>query len=501
MSLAEVSALSKQRPLQSRFVDASSRPTDQLPRKQPVSRAVQRRGQSSDIHLEIHDVQRDRTALEQLAIWCECFSPIVGVENNESPQSLLLDITGLGRLFGSEEQLAGKVCRAFHQRGYQVRVAIADTVGTAWAVARYGEVQATEGGKSNEEGAPPIIIPPGKCPEALGPLPIECLRIPDDTVHLLQQLGVECVDQLLALPRAGLSSRFGATLIDRVDQALGEKCEVIVAHRPPPEFETCWSLEHPTDRRSELEVMLTHLVGHLSQLLSAQDHGAVQVECRFDCVGRRPVRMQVGLFQPTSNPQHLNDLLRMQLETVKLSKPVNGMHLRALTTVRVSGKQHELWDDPFQAATRELAALIDRLSSRLGQDHVLRIQPQADALPERAYREIPLTSAWHDRRSSSRQPSKPPSFTPLQRPLWLQDPPLPLQMVSVAADGPPIFFHYQNHKHDIVRHWGPERIETAWWRGRCVRRDYYRVETSTGSRFWLFRRLMDGQWFLHGCFE
>ena len=71
----------------------------------------------------------------------------------------------------------------------------------------------------------------------------------------------------------------------------------------------------------------------------------------------------------------------------------------------------------------------------------------------------------------------------------------------MLPDGPPVRFTLQSRQYHIVRHWGPERIETGWWRGRCVRRDYYRVETDTGHRFWLFRRLDDGVWFLHGEFE
>jgi protein ImuB len=71
----------------------------------------------------------------------------------------------------------------------------------------------------------------------------------------------------------------------------------------------------------------------------------------------------------------------------------------------------------------------------------------------------------------------------------------------VAPDGPPVSFHTKAHRHEVARSWGPERIETGWWRGRPVRRDYYRVETTTGRRYWLFRQLDDGRWYLHGTFE
>jgi protein ImuB len=52
----------------------------------------------------------------------------------------------------------------------------------------------------------------------------------------------------------------------------------------------------------------------------------------------------------------------------------------------------------------------------------------------------------------------------------------------------------------ISRSWGPERIQTGWWRGAYIRRDYYRVETDGGERFWLFRAA-GGKWLLHGVFD
>jgi hypothetical protein len=65
---------------------------------------------------------------------------------------------------------------------------------------------------------------------------------------------------------------------------------------------------------------------------------------------------------------------------------------------------------------------------------------------------------------------------------------------------PPVRFRLGDRMHRIVQAHGPERIETAWWRGPSVRRDYYVVETESGERFWVFRRLRDGGWFFHGMF-
>jgi protein ImuB len=90
---------------------------------------------------------------------------------------------------------------------------------------------------------------------------------------------------------------------------------------------------------------------------------------------------------------------------------------------------------------------------------------------------------------------------PLSRPLRLFPQPFALDVVSVVPDGPPLVFTWGGMERRIERTWGPERIQTGWWRARGVGRDYYRVETSLGHRFWLFRQLADGRWFLHGVFE
>ena len=75
-----------------------------------------------------------------------------------------------------------------------------------------------------------------------------------------------------------------------------------------------------------------------------------------------------------------------------------------------------------------------------------------------------------------------------------------LEVVCVAPDGPPQFVWLANRRERIVHCAGPERIETLWWRGPSVRRDYYRIALASGNHLWIFRRLSDGCWFLHGTF-
>jgi protein ImuB len=78
------------------------------------------------------------------------------------------------------------------------------------------------------------------------------------------------------------------------------------------------------------------------------------------------------------------------------------------------------------------------------------------------------------------------------RPLWmLADPQRLADRAGVPLhDGIPL---------DLAS--GPERIETGWWDGRDVRRDYYVAATRHGARLWVYReRPRDGGWWLHGVF-
>jgi protein ImuB len=476
------------------------------------------------LFLAAYDPQADREALEKLAQWCERFSPLAGLEMVEQryaagtgsaknkaaePQCLLLDVTSLGPLFGGEQALADKVALEFQQRGYAVRLAIADNIGAAWAIAHFATQNAECG--SSDCGLPNVssIVPSqseGLSPQsAIEHLPVEALRLPAETVDVLHQLGIFQIEQLLRLPRASLSSRLGDQLLKRLDQATGAATEVIQACRTPPEFQAEWLLEHPVERREAVDQILEQLVQRVAGLLAGRDRGAIQLQCRLDCAASDPLYIRVGLFRPTAAARHLIELVRMQLEQIKLAGPVGRVGVQAVTTAPLESRQGQLFADQVRQATEQLAMLVDRLSSRLGRECVLRASLQADAQPERACRYTALTGQWNRRpRTAKSHPQQAAGSTapsPTARPLLLHAPPLPLEVVSVVPDGPPVSFRYQHHPHRVAAHWGPERIETGWWRGRLVRRDYYRVETEAGNRFWLFRNLEDGKWFLQGEFE
>ena len=486
-------------------------------------------------------------ALLELAAWCQRFSPIVGVEDGSAPESLFLDITGLDHLFGGEAALAGKVARYFAQRGFVARIAIADTLGAAWGVARFGDCKLqTANSRYQIED-----IPPGQSSAALRSLPIEALRLPEKTVELLHSLGISRIEQLELLPREELGCRFGPRLVERWDQAVGRLAEPVPVAPLPPRFSARHALEYSTASRAAVALVLEPLVVRVAEMLVRYGRGAVRLECRLDCQSAGPVQFVVGLFQPTASPRHLGQLIAMHLERLSLPAPVTAVSIEAVLTGPLDHRQEELFaDGSARSRPRLLAVLIDRLASRLGRSSVLRPRLLPEAQPELAYQYDSLVwgipsakrspraqallghavtrssasrlpgrvarpegrRAWlgsgatyHAHRSALGMPldhrtrEETPVLPP--RPLRLLHEPIALAAISVMPDGPPFCFRFRGLEYRISRSWGPERIETGWWRGRPIARDYYRVETTTGQRFWLFRSLDEGRWFLHGNFE
>jgi protein ImuB len=344
------------------------------------------------------------------------------------------------------------------------------------------------------------VVLPGETAAALRPLPIELLRLTEDVAALLRQLGIERIEQLEMLPRNELGTRFGPEVLQRLDQASGRLAEPVVAHRASPAFGVRWALEHPTRRRETVEQILEHLIARVAAMLIERGCGALRLECRLECPPQSAVRLAVGLFEPTAAVKHLSALAQLQLERLRIAAPVAAVQVEATITAPLEYRQQEFFvDDSMRQRPRQLAGLVDRLASRLGPWTVARVRLKADAQPELAWQYDPLVEGAVKRRLRRQAAFADADLPP--RPLRLLARSERLTATSVVAGGPPVRFHLCGEEHEVAHTWGPERIETGWWRGEIVGRDYFRVETRAGRRFWLYRRLRDGKWFLHGIFE
>ncbi len=473
---------------------------------------------------EPRDAVEDRQALERLAVWCEQFSPLVAVDEFETCDTLLLDVTGVAHLFGGEAHLARQVVGRFQGRGLPVRVAVANTVGAAWGVAHFGRDMADGDFRS----VPPFWHPQAAIgnPE-LSSLPLPALRLVPETVRLLDALGVHTIAHLAALPRDQLAPRFGPQLLRRLDQFTGVCPETLVAYRQPPVATAQHLWEYPVWRRDAVQAVVGGLIERICDQLFQRGEGVLRLNCRLALQNGAALQIPVGLYQPSANPAHLLGLVELQLERLRIGQPVTAVEVTTTASDRLAVRQLELAGGgiPHGAGVaggadqrRQLAQLVDRLSSRLGRAAVLAPRLLADAIPECACRLEPLagrpnggaaphpSSAGKSRRvGGAGSAGRGRSVAPIRfRPLWLNPHPIAIPVMALHPDGPPLRFRWSGRAYEVAAWWGPERIETGWWRrraGRRVRRDYYRVETADGQRFWLFRHRDDQRWFLHGEFD
>jgi protein ImuB len=274
----------------------------------------------------------------------------------------------------------------------------------------------------------------------------------------------------------------------------------LVPYQPPPEIEAAFAFEYATDRLDVLSHALDLLTDRIHEKLRERHWGARQLECRLCHEDAEPSRIAVGLARPSRSTGHLRLLLRTRLERVALPGPVSGIGLWVTAWAPLDDAQAVLLDDERAAGALELSALIDQLSSRLGREAVTSPRLVADPDPEHACCFEPAISTHVDKVPETYLAASCDGGR-LNRPVRLYPEPVPIPAVSVTPEGQPIQFRWAGMEHRVACSWGPERIETGWWRGQDVRRDYYTVETTVGARFWMFRRRDDSRWFLHGCFD
>jgi protein ImuB len=254
-----------------------------------------------------------------------------------------------------------------------------------------------------------------------------------------------------------------------------------------------------------LEV-LGELAAEAVEVLEQAGEGGRRFEARFFRSDGQVLRLAVETGQPNRDVPALLRLFRERIDG--LSDPIDpgfGFDLIRLDVPRaepLGASQLKL--EGGAVAEVELAALIDRLSTRLGRGRVRRFVPRDTHIPEQAELLLPATEATKFAAWPEVESGEPPL-----RPIHLFDPPQPIDhVVSDTPDGPPRRFRWRRTLHEVARMEGPERIAPEWWRrreGQSLTRDYYRIEDVRGRRFWIFRHGLYGEaerpaWYVHGLF-
>jgi protein ImuB len=429
-----------------------------------------------------YDPDKDARSLQAFGQWMIRFSPIVEVS---LPDTLFLDVTGTERLYGGFEKLYRLVSESLKNLRFSNLIAIAPTPGAAWAVASFG----------GRNGA---IVAENKISDALTPLPVAALRLEPAVLKSLDALGIETVGQLMVLPRMSLPKRFGAALLNRLDQALGVIAEPLVPVIFRRRIEAVLEFESPIESLEMLEEALKRLIAEVASKRKERGHGAKRLLLKFTPAGAAPIEKEIHLTQACANSARLFNLLRLASETVKTATGFAAVTLIVQASERLIDQQWSLLDEESRDTERDFLDLVERLTLRLGDGAVQVAELVPSHLPERAFR---LSSV--NAKGSAKISADIPLSRHKGRPLRLLPRPAEIRCMMYPLsdeEGVPVAFTFKGKVFQLTLARGPERISGPWCEGRDKTRDYFDVEDEAGKRSWLFRIAETGKWYLHGYF-
>lgn len=416
--------------------------------------------------------------LKKLSDWCIRYTPIVSIDENSG---LFLDATGCSHLWGGEELYLHDIANRFSMLGYHVQVAIADTIGTAWAVARYNHYSP--------------IVPPGGQLTALLPLPAAALRLDSEVLERLQKLGLRRVQDFINMPRHSLTRRFGACFTYRLDQALGKEEEFISPVQNVELYQERLPSMEPIVTATGIEIGLEKVLTLMCNRLLREQKG-LRI-AKFTCfrIDGNIQQVQIGTNRPSNNLKHLLKLFDTIISTIEPALGIDVFLMEALNIEDVVPVQESLWHMSPGLDNMELSELMDRVGSRIGKNNILRFIPAEHHWPERS---VTVSATYHDNTKVEWKKDRP-------RPVQLLGVPELIEVTAPIPDYPPMMFRYKKQLHKVVKADGPERIEPEWWIHEGLHRDYYSVEDEQGNRYWIFRlghydQEKNFQWFMHGFF-
>ncbi len=415
------------------------------------------------LHCRDRDSAAEGRALRRLAGWALQFTHQVCLQ---PPHGLLLEIGGSLRYFGGLTAVYRDIQTQVAELGYTGIPAVAPTPMGAWLLAHGGQAATVTAFEDIDN--------------ALAALPVTVLPIPSRQLEELSDLGCHTVGDCLALPREGLARRFGHHLIRHLDRARGRLPDPRRAWQPPPRYNAQITLAQETREIDSLLVAIERLLLELCGYLRGLESGVQRLQLRFDHQPRGATAVTVGLLAPSREPDHLLALVRNRLEYISLEAEAHGIALIARDIRPLTPENGTLLPVPAASTGTAWQPLIERLCARLGEQTIHGLHPRAEHRPE---------YAW-DYTAPGESSTTPAESTP-ERPLWLLRPP---RRLATAEEQP--LWHGP-----LTMERGPERIETGWWDGDDVARDYYIACNDHGERLWIYRERRTPQaWFLHGLF-
>ena len=421
---------------------------------------------------------RQDKLLNELAALAQNVSSGVSIH----PQALICEVRSSLKYFGGIDAIHERLQQAISKRLRELELpahflyAAAPTVTGSLLLARSGHNA--------------LVYRKDNLRSALGRLPTRVLRLDKEQNRRLYNMGVRYLRDIWRLPADDLRKRFGSEFINRLNKALGKAPEPVRNYLPPPAFITCYDLPHESDNLERLLPVADEMLAQLCDFLRRRDLSAGHLLFSLRHEKRESTEVNMRLRRASRSREHLMPLLETHFDNLSIPAPVIGLGLEVRQFDAFMSRSNPLLSEDRSTAGHyrdsNLDQFMEQLQARLGDNYLRSIGSVAEHCPEYACRQFDYSEADQANPATA---TPPVALNP--RPLWLLEQPLEL----VVRHGK------LYHRKPVTIISGPERIETFWWSGTDIRRDYYVAREQNGSRLWIFReRRGKRNWYLHGLF-
>ena len=404
-----------------------------------------------DLLTSDYDDDEQQAHLEQLTLWALGYSSWV---SPEPPATILLEIASSLTLFGGLEALLDSIRQDTRKQCLSLSMGTAPTPAAALLFARTGKHQPVQD--------------LSELRHRLATVPVTALPLDDFTFKGLRQSGIRSLEQLMALPPAALTRRFGNTCSDFLYKLDGRLPDPRVAYQAASTFSQAVDLPLEAPDTGALAFTLNRLLNALGGYLKTRDLGIRHLDIVLSHHRLADTRVALKFLDATANTQHLFRVATERLDTQVLDAPVIRLAIESAELAELPREGADLFMKS-KAQKSSIEQVLDRLTARLGKDALYTALPGDDHRPEKAW----LTALLDHTNPTEHWPA---------RPVWLLREPRRLtEQVQLQTL--------------------PERIENGWWDDTDVRRDYYIASTREGAHYWVYRqRRQPDEYWVHGLF-
>jgi protein ImuB len=434
----------------------------------------------SDLNVVPRNPQWEDEALRKIATLACQFTPNVALAR----ECVLLEVSASLTLFGGLGRLIAQLREGMHASGFSAMAGVAPTPLAAWLFARARVTRPAMRGALQQRDLA----------DRLADLPLALFDWPSAALGTLSQLGITRIRDLMHLPRDGITRRFGAQVLTDLDRALGRAPDPRVYFILPEKFATRVEFMREVEHFEGLRFPIRRMLGELETFLRARGAATQSFTLKFEHGRDRATDLVIGTQQLVRDRERWEKLLVERVTRTPLDGDVSGIVLTCGEVAPYSGENLS-WLPDRRALQGKVSELAERLSARLGQSSVFGIAVKDDHRPEHSWKTNEVAQdAIGTGKSAGKSTGKSASASPAawpKRPLWLLETPRSL----IAREHLPVY-----HGALAILS-GPERIETGWWDGSLMQRDYFVARNPHGETLWIYRELRaPDQWFLHGYF-